>query len=232
LSEDPIGYQAEDANPYRYVVNKPTVGVDPTGNVLYAVDGTTNTQQSNTNVWQFFQRTQGLKHYWNGPGGVLNGAGSPEIVRGVERQIQIDYRHFVNGQCNVVIDLVGYSRGAVIAATVARDLDRPGLVLGGRWINHIPVRWIGLFDAVSQMGPLMTVPGGWATTFSSNIGSYAHAIHTADQGRLFPIETRFAPATPFNWPDGRRTTHEDLGHEVGPLNWMIQQAQTAGVPVR
>jgi RHS repeat-associated protein len=237
ISRDPIGYAGKDFNVYRYVGDNPSVRVDPTGEILYAVDGTTNNRDSNTNVWQFYQRTRETKWYWNGPTGLVNGFNSPAIVRGVEDQIRSDYRNFVLDRDKVVIHLVGYSRGAIIAATVARDLDSPGLVLGGQLYIHIPVCWIGLFDAVMRMGPRMTTPGGWATTFSQNIWFHAHAIHTdeadLENGEVLKTVTTLWPTTPFWFEPGHHpTTHQDLGHNIGVLDWMIQQAQLAGVPVQ
>jgi hypothetical protein len=210
--------------------------------VLYAVDGTSANAASNTNVWQFYQRDQGPKWYWDGPGGGPNagnldwwdGTGSPLIVQGVENQIRNDYISAMQQHTSLSIDLEGWSRGAVILATVARDLYTTGFVINGVVYDDISVHWVGLFDAVSQMGSSVTTPGGWATAFSPNIVSRAHLIHTnhsSYQETAFPTEMGFQPLTLF-WLNGSQTsTHSDVGRNAGALAWMVGQAQAAGVPV-
>jgi RHS repeat-associated protein len=233
-ARDPVEYKSSSLNLYAYVDNSPLNGTDPAGEILYAVDGTSNTSASNTNVWQFYQRTSGHKYYWSGPWGVVNGDGSQDLVDGVWLQVCVDFCAELGASCrSSVIDMVGFSRGAVVVATVARNLDTTGCQCGNQTYNRIPVRWIGLYDAVNMMGPLITTPGGWATSFSSNVAAKSHVIHTANQV-LFPTEMGFTPTSPF-WRLGnplQPTTHSEVGHDPAPLTWMIGQAKSAGVPVQ
>lgn len=245
-SQDPIGYLG-GFNLYAYVGGMPTRYVDPNGLIVYVVDGTTNTPASNTNAWQFHQLAlaAGQSNYWVGPtgvfdggelGGVLNGADSPAIVLGVWQQVCSDFCKAIakDPSRSPFIDRIGYSRGGVIVATVARNLREFGCICCGKRYVSIPVRFVGLFDAVEQMGPLVTTQGGWPQQFSSNIVHGAHAVHTSNseyQQFVFPTSTGFRPITPFAFPDGRPTTHGDLGSDPGVLAWMIQQAQAAVVPL-
>lgn len=123
------------------------------------------------------------------------------------------------------------SRGAVIAATVARDLD-VGLVINGQLYQGISVQFVGLFDPVSRMGARVKTKNGWKGSFSGNIVSHANLIHTAvndwEDGELLKPILTFWPYTPF----GQATTHQDVGHDPNALKWMITQAQAAGVRVQ
>ena len=106
--------------------------------------------------------------------------------------------------------MVGYSRGAVIVATVAKWLNDEGCDCSHWevqpqqqsftdpctgavtnqtsnvwvWINEVykpvPVHWIGLFDPVKMMG------GNWATEFSPNVQSSSVAIRNPLQPGLHP----------------------------------------------
>ena len=105
------------------VVTQTSVEVNKPVQVLYAVDGTSATAANNYNVHQFAQRYQGIegtdKHYWDGPQNVRTGSDSPGIVTNVENQIQADYATALQQHRRLVVDMVGWSRGAVIVATVA-----------------------------------------------------------------------------------------------------------------
>jgi hypothetical protein len=205
---------------------------------LYAIDGTTNTAASKTNIWQFYMGYPSsgayVRHYYAGPPDVKDGVGSSEIVQMVENDIRADYT-VAHG--SLTIDLVGYSRGGVIAATVARDLNT-GLVINGKLYQGISVQWVGLFDAVSRMGAGVNPPNGngWALTFSGNIASHAHLIHTAKNDLLngvvlSPVMT-LGPTTDYSEPNGQPSDHTNLGHDFLALKWMIEKAQAAGVPVK
>jgi hypothetical protein len=168
-------------------------------------------------------------------------------VTNVEDDIQTDYSTALQRHRRLVTDLVGFSRGAVIAATVASDLNTVNLTATGFVIQpgapqHIDVHWVGLFDAVSMMGPGVNAPhNAWATTFSANIHAQAHLIHTATGWRhpgqaIYPTVMTFTPGgnppTPYYLANNQASTHHNVGFDAAALQWMIQQAQAAGVPVR
>ncbi|MDR3634849.1 MAG: fibronectin type III domain-containing protein [Isosphaeraceae bacterium] len=233
-------------------VAQTSIGVNRPVEVLYAVDGTSATAAKNYNVRQFEQRFRGVegtdKFYFAGPVDEINGSDSPAIVTDVEWEIALDYQIATLLHRRLVIDMVGWSRGAVIVGTVAADLNTVTLT-GTSFVipqalntatQSIPVHWLGLFDAVSQMG-VFTVPSGpvvaphspWAKVFSPNVVSRFHLIHTyvsTKQNNLFPTEMGFAPTTPFNLPGG--STHGAVGTNPAALNMMINNARAAGVPVR
>ena len=128
-------------------VNKPV-------EALYAVDGTGDHLGSNTVVEQFYQRFNkaGTSHYYfAGPTNVVTGADGPTILQNVESQIATNLAMAAQVHRILVIDMVGYSRGAVIAATVAKDLFT-GIQVNGVTEKNIDVHWLGLFDAVNIWG--------------------------------------------------------------------------------
>ena len=184
-----------------------SLGVNRPVEVLYAVGGTWEVAADNYNTRQFEQRYQGVdgtdKFYFDGPGpkgnlraGILGNA-SPGIVTAVEEQIQKDYKTAFQKQRKLVIDMVGWSRGGVIVATVAEDLATVRLTPAGdvefalanaNGTQSIPVHWLGLFDAVNRMGGLVNnvrldgtiqVPAPnnpWAQTLTANVVASSHLV--------------------------------------------------------
>ena len=219
-----------------------SIGANKPVEVLYAVDGTSYNSNSRPsgNVLQFEQRYWGVdrtdRHYYDGPGqttaSVATGSDSPNIVGNVERRIQADYTTAVQRHRRLVIDMVGWSRGAVIVATVALDLNTVILTTTNfispptRFVidpqnghERIDVHWVGLFDAVNRMGPGVRAPhNSWAGSFSNNVHSRYHVIHTnhglsrehpgALEDALFPTVPGFDMRDPFNTPN--LSSHGDV----------------------
>ncbi len=200
------------------------IGANRPVEVLYAVDGTGDTADMDDNVHQFEEAYWGQgnidRHYYDGPRNILTGTDSTEIVYHVEGQVHRDYITARQRHRLLVIDMLGFSRGAVIVGTVAQDLNTVRISATNYVIDlaahqHIDVHWVGLFDAVSQMGRGVDAPhSAWATQFSNNVRWHYHIIHTATteldyynrnplynpnlpfpeyfaENTLFPTETRF-----------------------------------------
>lgn len=252
LSTDPLGFGGGDVNLFRYANGRVLTCTDPNGTSLFAVDGTWNTWTSNTNVSKFLNRvtesSEYRKYYQAGTQSGFDGADAGDILKKLVNGICYEYC-FGRQECTKIdIDLLGYSRGAVIVATAAKELDVVGCECEkGKSFKNIAIRWIGLFDAVNWIGRRSWTPmsGSWATAFSSNIvNTPAHAIHTsADNLRevvVFKTEMGFQPTTPFStiiWRRGGRyetrpSTHPEIGRSDGVLAFMIAEARRAGVPVQ
>jgi RHS repeat-associated protein len=236
-SRDPLGFEVGDVNLYRYVVNNPVNRIDPSGTRLFAIDGTTNMPADVTNVWRFFLRYPGFaiqdKNYYPGPQQFFLARDSRDI-----------YAHTYNDICDDIcgelalrrpvccrpVDLVGFSRGATIAATTARAIGNPGCDCsryGLGWFR-VPVRFIGLFDAVNLIN--VEIPGGWARAFSSNVRFAVHLTHTT-RGPI-PTEGGFVPIVEMFYPGGQPMNHVQVGHELVVLARMIGYARLAGVPIQ
>jgi len=241
-------------------VTQTWIGVNRPVEALYAVDGTWATAAKNYNVRRFEQRYQGVdgtdKHYYNGPGpdgdliGGATGGESPIIVTAVEGQITTDYATALQRHRKLVIDMVGWSRGGVIVATVAKDLSTVRLTPTGFEIvakgpKSIPVHWLGLFDAVKRMAPEVVAPNKpWAATLTANVVTSDHLVKST----LMPKDNRMnltvmTLGNPVQLPNNnpyqsvfyirRRNMldHVYIGTSPEALQWMIQRARMAAVPV-
>jgi hypothetical protein len=214
---------------------------------LYAIDGTSadKAKGNGSNVDRICGLVAEPSQYFAGPKNVLSGSDSPPIVAKVEEAIKKDMAAAAAKGTTLTIDLTGWSRGAVIAATIARDLDDPGLIVAGKKEQHISVRFVGLFDAVNQMGKKVTTPGGWATAYSPNVAASFHLIHTyhglcADVGyrrsedKVYPTEKGFALPTDYYRDANQQqtSTHAQVGRDDRSLSLMAAAAGKAGVPLK
>lgn len=231
------------------------------GESLYAIDGTWFDVDAKTdpysNVSNFRQNSkEEPKYYYGGPGatagpvGSLNGgafgAGGNAIANDVYKQACED---FCKGHCK--INLVGWSRGAVIAMEVAERLNTSGCSCQR---GPIPVNFVGLYDAVDMM------PGRWTHSVPGNVKYFSHAIKTAIQD-IFPTVHYGGNERPFDLLEPRlirervpesyfrsereqrnrsqwrevwsyRSTHSDIGTSrtaTRAHEWILTEARRAGV---
>ena len=167
LSPDPLGLRA-GSNPYRYAGGDPINHVDPTGLLLFAFDGTRNSDTDRTNVrqmWDLYAEQDGEPEH---PGGI-NGHYEPgigttgsDVNRGWQAVTADEWKVAVDRQFDqflqavarlepgdqLFIDVVGFSRGAIQARAfgqrVARAL-RDGTIPNA---GQVTLRFMGLYDAV------------------------------------------------------------------------------------
>lgn len=228
---------------------------------LWGIDGTLCTRNDNSNVLKFALRYRGGKSYWTGPGtkaqsigaggaGAVFGTGAARIVRGVCEQICQARKK----DKDLVIDLVGFSRGAAIANEVASVLCEQGCPCGeekdGKKV--IPqVRFLGLFDPVHSMGfpliaqgkrdatPLFLGNRRWnGKTIPRNVRHSAIAYADDERDKLFrPSDLVALHATRNHHRAKFDGVHGDVGGTLGnnrhlgqiSLRWMVLEAVAAGV---
>lgn len=94
LTPDPLG-TPDGPDPYAYVRNNPLRWIDPTGLVLWAFDGTSNSPASRTNVWHFAQAYDGFSAYdrahgITGMSFYIEGPGVEARPDGIERSSTLD----------------------------------------------------------------------------------------------------------------------------------------------
>lgn len=142
LEPDPIGPQ-QGNSPYGYVRQQPRLFIDPLGLLLFAFDGTTNDKASDTNVWKFYQLYEGDKFYTEGPGARpgeggydrRNGkfyGGTIRLILDEHKRNLVNYMRTKHNNFTEVtpIDIVGFSRGAVIGmvfSNYVKSLVKDGL---------------------------------------------------------------------------------------------------------
>jgi hypothetical protein len=207
---------------HQYVMSNPVLLKDPSGRNIYAIDGTWTSSKHKSNVKKFFDKGMESRHYWAGPSWGATGLDASGIFRSVKHQICTDYCK----DPNITINLVGWSRGAVIAMEVAEELQDDGCCCNGK-ILYPRINWLGLFDAVD-----MTLTWGWANNITSNVDNASHVIKTKEQ-LLFPTvhaEAEDPTQTHLTTIPLDNSDHGDVGmRSEEALHWMIHQAQAAGV---
>lgn len=276
LEPDPLGPLAWN-DPYGYVAQQPRHFIDPVGLLLFAFDGTTNNKDSDTNVWKFYQLYRGPKFYKEGPGAIPNesthdrNGGSlfgTTINRILDEQKKnlIQYMRSVNNNFaeTTPIDIVGFSRGAImgmIFSNYVKTLVKDGLFHyqetfvedGIEKIHHIQscvdLRFIGLFDAVAQIGLNGVYNRRFDYTAAPEWAVIAHAIALNEYRSVLPLTVYQGADNVIE--QGFIGNHSDLGGvhvpndpkdqalhatqrgygDLGdiPLAWIYTQAQQIGV---
>ena len=255
ISRDPIEEEG-GLSLYGHTSNDPVNEIDPLGESLFAIDGTWRDDEGKTsnisNIRDIYNKSkEETTLYYSGPGtkggpighinGLITGAGSAGIANSVYADACAAY---CKGQCE--INLVGWSRGAVIAVNVADMLNARGCPCQSAPVS---VNFVGLYDAVEMM------PGRGSRSVPPNVNHFAHAIKTGSQ-LLFPTrpyggnERQFDLSIPrhirervrvgtgkgssWRWHDywTSKSTHNDIGASstaTGAHDWIMSEARVAGV---
>jgi hypothetical protein len=178
-------------NLYGFLGNDAISCVDPIGFVLYAVGGTNSAADNiNTNnrthVWRFYDAFvyPGKKLYHDGPDGPSGnffGNGVSDLAEKGYNFICAELAKQKNVKqpwLNDPIILVGHSRGGLIVMLVAEKLMKGCPCKDGKGAidGPIPVRFMGLFDAVAM------TPNNSAGPISNNVEFAAHGIRDPAAG--------------------------------------------------
>ena len=172
LTPDPLGLRA-GGNGYAYVDGNPLKYIDPSGLILFAFDGTGNSEtppsnESISNVHKFYEAYDQIK---NGTAFYITGigttnkdmpyAGSVLTGKGFDQRVELGFTFldkFIGtdtGTDTVNVDVVGFSRGAAearvwINALVGKLKD--GAYTTGGKSRCVNLRFEGLWDTVPHLG--------------------------------------------------------------------------------
>jgi hypothetical protein len=220
---------------------------------LYAFDGTWNSEKDageydrNTNVVRFKDQYTGTKFFYKGVGtrhGALGkflggafGVGGHDRIDSARRDVAVQ---LAKGDRD--IDIVGFSRGAALAAHFANVIADEGVTVNGVR-ERPPVRFLGIFDLVAAFGIPINLPGlgfnrvnlGYKLTLSEGVKYCYHALALDEARQAFrPTRLRGAHSCEV-WFRG---VHSDVGggndnHALNDitLRWMLRKAQASGLPM-
>lgn len=220
---------------------------------LYAFDGTWNSEKDagrydqNTNVVRFKDQYAGTRFFYQGVGtrhGTLGkffggafGVGGRERIAAATRDVTAQ---FARGDRD--IDIVGFSRGAALAAHFANVIAAEGVLVNGVR-ERPPVRFLGVFDLVAAFGIPINLPGfnfnrinlGYRLGLSPGVKYCYHALALDEARQAFrPTRLRGRHSQEV-WFRG---VHSDVGggndnHALNDitLRWMLHKAMASGLPM-
>jgi uncharacterized protein (DUF2235 family) len=219
---------------------------------LYAFDGTWNSEKDagqydkNTNVVRFKDQYAGTKFFYKGVGtrhgglgkffGGAFGVGGQERIEDARKDMA---KQFAAGDRD--IDIVGFSRGAALAAHFANVIADDGVKVNGV-VEKPTVRFLGVFDLVAAFG----IPFNLGFNFNRmNLGyklglsdgvKYCYHALALDESRQSFRPTRLRGRNSLEvWFRG---VHSDVGggndnHALNDisLRWMLSKAIASGLPM-
>lgn len=224
---------------------------------LYAFDGTWNEDEQldnqDTNVVRFTELYAGLDvAYLEGVGtrwgaigkslGGLFGLGGRTRIDEMYDDLCENWQEGDNE-----IDIIGFSRGAALAVHFANKIAEDGIKLKSGEKADAKIRFLGLWDIVGSFGLALNnvmdfqeINLGWdIDSVASVVETCSHAMALDERRESFGV-TRLNPNgdNPGVTEVWFRGVHSDIGggnsNEARSniaLNWMLDQAQEAGVPI-
>jgi RHS repeat-associated protein len=258
LTPDPLG-TPDGPNPYTYVRDNPLRYVDPSGLILFAFDGTNNSNpppgvDDFSNVYKFFLAYDTTPDSPNGTHAwYMNGIGRDDPDSGIRSngldqydantgRARVDYmleqldgyirNKDVSDGRMISLDIVGFSRGAALARDFSnRVASRLRDRIWGDKTPCVEIRFMGLWDTVAQFGPNGASNGAWQLAIPPEARNVYHAVAINENRYLFPGES-IGQGT----QRGFIGSHADIGGSYGTgdlsdvaLNWIVDQAKMAGL---
>ncbi|QPS84755.1 MULTISPECIES: T6SS phospholipase effector Tle1-like catalytic domain-containing protein [Delftia] len=229
--------------------------IDPEGLILFAFDGTNNSnppQDNDTfsNVYKFYlaydQNINGKSWYMNGVGryddeSKITAPWNDHMVASTARA-RVDHmlknldkfmeeHTFADGK-KVSIDIVGFSRGAAMGRDFANRVATR--IKEQHWKEKsecMELNFLGLWDTVAQFGANGRLNDQWQLAIPFEVQHVFHAVALNEHRYLFPGEgiTRGTQL-------GFIGSHADIGGSFGTgdlsnvaLNWIAEMAKESGI---
>jgi RHS repeat-associated protein len=256
LSPDPLGLAA-GPNPYVYAGNDPLTRIDPSGLLLFAFDGTDNSDPpARRDDWSNVYKLS--RAYSDGRVWYMAGVGRDDAASGIRTngvdalnantaRARVDYLlgeldAFVSAPSSraspIDVDVIGFSRGAAMARDFSnRVAERIRSGEFGRTGACVSLRFLGLWDTVAQFGADGIGNAGWRLAVPAEAAYAAQAVALNEHRTLFPAESIVgSPLAGVRIERGFVGAHSDIGgsYAEGDLSdvsliWMHEQARLAGV---
>ena len=166
----------------------------------------TNTLRRQSHVFNFvndYDAPDAKKNYLDGPDSSVNGTTS-EVRGKIAEGFQWVCETYCKSKCSEPIDIVGHSRGGLIAIEIARRLDTTGCSCMS---PPVPVRFLGLYDPVDMtpgIGAIETIPG--------NVQHCTHLLAIPETESPFTAERS---RKQFNRIDGYPEKSGTVYHRIG-----------------
>lgn len=242
LTPDPLG-RGGGANGYIYVDGNPLKFIDPEGLILFAFDGTGNSEappptDSISNVRKFYEaydlKANGPRYYITGIGTTnqdMHYQGSIYSGDGFDQRVSLGFS-FLNdfiskdqGTGVLNIDVVGFSRGAAEARVWLNQLVsqlKGGAYTFGNKSRCINLRFEGLWDTVSHLGAVFSDDNKYNFSIPEQV---KYAVHAVALNEHRGAATHFDGRSIFNAPSTPNTanrieegfvgSHADIGGGYG-----------------
>ena len=243
LEPDPLGLAA-GWNLHAYAAGNPVQATDPLGLILFAFDGTGNSDPARapdtlSNVAKFFSLYGASdRHYMSGVGTLDRGSGigadafdtlqASSARRRVDHMLGVLDRALRSPETRGVpvnVDVIGFSRGAAMARDFANTVA--ARISNGHYLSLqrcVSLNFIGLWDTVAQFGLNGQANAQWSLGVPPQARVVVHAVALNEQRRFFPLESigpdQAAPAGGWRLERGFIGDHGDIGgsHAEGDLS--------------
>ncbi|MEP1209571.1 MAG: DUF2235 domain-containing protein [Rhizobiaceae bacterium] len=174
-------------------------------------------------------------------GGAI-GAGGKVRIRQMLSQVKENFR-----KGDEDIDVIGFSRGAALALQFCNEISEFGLIAaGGEHKKAPPIRLLGLWDVVGAFGIPLNIGfkfqeknPGYTLSVPANVLNCYHAMALDERREAFTVTRLNADQLSVDIEERWfRGVHSDVGGGNGnlrlsniALNWMLEKAVEAGLPV-
>jgi RHS repeat-associated protein len=207
LEPDPMGL-AGGWNRYAYAGGNPLQAVDPLGLILFAFDGTGNTDPARApdtlsnvaRLYSLYDASQ--RHYMNGVGiplpdqgigggrlDVLDAGSARHRVDRMLERLNDDVQRSAAG-ARIQVDVIGFSRGAAMARDFANTVAQR--IRSGHYTSLqrcVSLNFIGLWDTVAQFGLDGQANDRWNLSIPPEAHVVVHALAVNEHRALFPGES-------------------------------------------